>query len=95
MDDQLLAAALATCHRALADYQAGLLSDAELRRTLFRAGLVYGAEEAMLLDLESGTWRRYNGITVSPGDAATGSEQSDVNRWKQNVEALRPVAGGT
>ena len=89
MDDPELVAALAACHQALADHQAGLLSDDELRRELFRRGLVQRDEEALLLDLESGRWQRYDGITISECPAPV--RKSDVLRWKQTVESLQPM----
>ena len=66
-----------------------MLSDDELRRELFRRGLVQRDEEALLLDLESGRWQRYDGITISECPAPV--RKSDVLRWKQTVESLQPM----
>jgi hypothetical protein len=89
--DAALSDALATCHQALADHQAGLLSDDELRHILFQAGLVRRADEALLLDLESGCWQRYDGITISECPSTVRS--ADVARWKQAIHALQPELG--
>jgi hypothetical protein len=89
--DDTLSQALATCHQALADHQAGLLSDDELRKTLFQAGLVRRPDEALLLDLESGRWQRYDGITISECPAPV--RKTDVARWKQVVRSLQPSEG--
>lgn len=85
-----LAAALETCRAALADHAAGLLTDAELRRTLLRTGLICRTDEAWLLDLEHGTWLRYDGITVSAPHGAV--LRTDIERWRRAVDALRSVA---
>ena len=90
--DETLNRALATCHQALADHQAGLLSDQELRRALLRGGLVQRPDVALLLDLESGRWQRYDGITISECPAPV--RKTDVARWKQVVRSLQPSEGG-
>jgi len=87
--DETLSRALATCHQALADHQAGLLSDEELRRALLRGGLVQRPDVALLLDLESGRWQRYDGITISECPAPV--RKTDVARWKQVVRSLQPT----
>lgn len=87
-DEEALARALRACHQALADHQAGLLSDDELRRALFRAGLVRREDRALLLDLESARWRRYDGVTISECPAPV--RKTDVSRWKQVVRSLQP-----
>ena len=81
-----LAGALASCHDALADHQAGLLSDDELRHALFHFGLVCRDGEALLLDLDAGRWVRYDGITLSECPGAV--RGTDVARWKQAVRSL-------
>ena len=63
-------AALRTVDRAIVDYEAGLLSDDELRRILVRAGVVVDAEVVWLLDLERGGWWCYDGIAVQPAESA-------------------------
>lgn len=81
-----LAEALASCHEALAEHQAGLLSDDELRHALFHFGLVCRDGEALLLDLDAGRWVRYDGITLSECPGAV--RGTDVVRWKQVVRSL-------
>jgi len=90
--DESLRQALATCHQALADHQSGLLSDDELRRALLRGGLVQRPDVALLLDLESGRWQRYDGITISECPAPV--RKTDVARWKQVVRSLQPTEAG-
>jgi len=90
--DESLREALATCHQALADHQSGLLSDDELRRALLRGGLVQRPDVALLLDLESGRWQRYDGITISECPAPV--RKTDVARWKQVVRSLQPTEAG-
>ena len=90
--DETLSRALATCHQALADHQAGLLSDEELRRALLRGGLVQRPDAVLLLDLESGRWQRYDGITISECPAPV--RKTDVARWKQVVRSLQPSEAG-
>jgi hypothetical protein len=66
-DPALVAAlegALGACRQALADYQAGLLDDDEVRRVLYEAGLVHREGEAWLLDLHAGQWWRYDGLAL-------------------------------
>ena len=60
--DKALEAAVDLSRHALADYRAGVLDEAELRRILFRAGLVQWPDEAWLLDLRNNEWRRYDGL---------------------------------
>jgi hypothetical protein len=81
-----LAAALTACRRALADHEAGLLSDSELRRTLVRVGLVCRTDEVWLLDLELGAWRRFDGVTLVDHRGAV--RRHDVERWRLGLEAL-------
>jgi len=82
-----LAAAVEACRAALADYEAGLLSDEELRHDLFRAGLVRRDGEAWLLDLDRGTWQRYDGVSLSEPFFQVRSTQVQV--WRDALERLR------
>jgi hypothetical protein len=82
-----LAAAIDACRAALADYEAGLLTDAELRQGLFRAGLVQGAGEAWMLDLERGTWQRYDGVSLTEPSFRVHSTQ--LARWRDTLERVR------
>jgi hypothetical protein len=56
--------ALEECDEAICSYQAGLLDDDELRRELFRAGMVIHDDEAWLLDLVAGRWQRWDGLRL-------------------------------
>jgi hypothetical protein len=81
--DKTLENAVLMCETALADYQAGLLDDTELRRTLERAGVVHTDAGSWFLDIESRHWRRY--LPVPPDlsfDART------VRRWRAGLRQL-------
>jgi hypothetical protein len=85
--DQALENAVIACESALADYQAGLLDDTELRRKLERAGVVHTDAGSWFLDIESGHWRRY--VPVPPDlsfDART------VRRWRAGLRQLMAPA---
>ena len=90
--EESLDKAVLACESALADYQAGLLDDAELRRTLERAGIAHTDTGSWLLDIESRHWRRY--LPVPPDrsfDART------VRRWRAGLRQLvapEPGPGG-
>jgi hypothetical protein len=87
-DAPALERAVLVCEAALADYQAGLLDDAELRRTLERAGTVQTDAGAWFLDIESGSWQRYLPVPADlPFDART------VRRWRAGLRQLtRPAS---
>lgn len=87
-----LAAALEACRTTLADYEAGLLSDHELREALHRVGLVQGASETWLLDLEHGAWRRYDGVSLSEPGFRVQTRQ--VAQWRRALERLRDEMSG-
>ena len=70
---ETLEAALERCRGTLADYQAGVLDDDEVRRALFHAGLVVWHDEAWLLDLQVGRWFRYDGLAVGAATAPLSS----------------------
>ena len=92
--------AVAGCQQALVDYQTGLLDEEQLRRALYRAGIVLGDGEAWLLDVAGGVWRHYDGISteristlpserdVTPRafDAAT------LRRWQRGLRGLQAAA---
>lgn len=59
---ETLERAVDACRHALADYRSGIIDAAELRRALFRWGLVQWPDAAWLLDLQTGTWWRYDGL---------------------------------
>jgi hypothetical protein len=82
-----LAAAVEACRAALADYEAGLLSDTELRRELYRSGLVRGTDEAWLLDLERGSWQRYDGVSLT--EQAFRVRSNQLERWRDVLNDLR------
>ncbi len=85
-----LAAAIEACRTALADYEAGLLTDTELRHCLYRAGLVFGADEAWLLDLERGSWQRYDGVSLTEPTFRVRSAQ--LERWRETLDRVRAEA---
>jgi hypothetical protein len=64
--------ALEQCRRSLAEYQAGVVDDDELRRALFHSGLVVPDDEAWLLDLSAGQWFRYDGLALHRPTAGLG-----------------------
>lgn len=61
-----LKAALETYQRLLDDFAAHRIDFDSFRRQAFRAGLVMCDGSALLLDLPSGTWYRYDGIRLYP-----------------------------
>ena len=89
-DDPALQAALESaldaCRRGLADYQAGLLNDAELRQVLVHAGLVHRGGEAWLLDLEAGRWRTYDGLAL--GSTGPTLSSAGVRRMQRAIDRL-------
>jgi hypothetical protein len=87
-----LAEAVEACRAALADYEAGLLTDSELRHGLFRAGLVQGDDEAWLLDLERGSWQRYDGVSLTEPTFRVHSTQ--LARWRDTLDRVRAEVGG-
>ena len=92
--------AVADCRQALVDYQSGLLDEEQLRRALYRSGLVLGDSEAWLLDVAAGTWRRYDGVSAEripddpdDGSAAHGTfDAATLRRWQQGLEGLEAAA---
>ena len=95
---------MAASQQALVDYQTGLLDEEQLRRALYGAGIVLGDTEAWLLDVASGTWRRYDGISTEriparPGDHDVTQRAFDaatLRRWQQGLRGLQaaePTAG--
>lgn len=90
VDDPALRAALdsalAACRQGLADYQAGLLDEAELRQVLVHAGLVHRADDAWLLDLDHGCWRRYDGVAIESSSPSLTS--AGVGRMRRVVDDL-------
>jgi len=81
--NEALENAVLVCETALADYQAGLLDDAELRRTLERAGMVHTDAGSWFLDIESRHWRRYRPVPPELSfDART------VRRWRAGLRQL-------
>lgn len=98
-DDPALRAALASaldaCRRGLVDYQAGLLDDAELRQVLVHAGLVHRGDEAWLLDLEAGRWRKYDGLAVGASgpplsSVGVGRMQLAIDRLASELTRTEP-----
>ena len=85
-----LAAAVDACRAALADYEAGLLSDDELRQELFRAGVVHRDGEVWLLDLERGTWQRYDGVSLT--EPFFQVRPTQVTRWRDALDRIRDDA---
>jgi hypothetical protein len=81
-----LRAAVDACREVLADYEAGLLTDVEARRALFRVGLVRGNGEAWCLDLERGAWQRYDGISLR--DTSFRVSSSNLARWRGSLDAV-------
>lgn len=65
--DEALESAAELCRRALADYRAGLIDEAELRCLLYRTGLVQWPDQAWMLDLRAGRWWRYDGVVLRDG----------------------------
>ena len=61
---ETLECAVEACRHALADYRSGIIDATELRRALFRWGLVQWPDAAWLLDLQTGTWWRYDGVGI-------------------------------
>ena len=87
---EVLESALDACRNALADYRAGLIDDVELRRALFRWGLVQWPDSAWLLDLQAGRWCRYDGVELD-GDALPLSSDG-VARLRDVVDELSEAA---
>ncbi len=85
---ELLDAAVESCRAALADYEAGLLTDGELRSQLFLAGLVQRPGEAWLLDLEQGEWHRYDGVSLTEPQVRV--RAAHVERWRDALDRLQP-----
>ena len=75
--------AIATCDRALVDYETGLLDDDELRRILGRAGVVLEDGDPWLLDVELGRWSRYAPV---PPDRAL--DVGAVREWRARLRSL-------
>ena len=86
-----LESALAGCRQALTDYQAGLLSDDDVRRTLFHHGLVRHGQEAWLLDLQSEQWWRYDGLGL--GAARAPLTNAGVARLRHSIDVLTRELG--
>jgi hypothetical protein len=94
------ARAVAACRQSLVDYQSGLLDEEQLRRALYRDGLLLGSGEAWLLDVAGGTWRRYDGISTeritghSLGDAVPprAFDAATLRRWQQGLDGLQAAA---
>ena len=87
-----LAAAVEACRAAIADYEAGLLSDEELRHGLFSAGLVHGDGVAWLLDLERGSWQRYDGVSLT--EPMFQVRSAHVQKWRDSLDRLRDAGTG-
>jgi hypothetical protein len=88
----------------LVDYQTGLFDEEELRRTLFRGGMIVGGSEVWLLDVAGGTWIRYDGISaeripVLPDDGRVAQRRFDaatLGRWQRSLRVLQaatPLTG--
>lgn len=101
---EALRRAVAGCLQALVDYQTGLLDEDQLRRALYRDGLVLGDSEAWLLDVAGGTWRCYDGIStaplpVHPGDGGVthgAFDAATLQRWQRGLRGLQaatPLTG--
>ncbi len=88
---QALESALAGCRQALADYQAGLLGDDDVRRSLFHHGLVHHGEEAWLLDLQGEQWWRYDGLGL--GAARSPLTNAGVARLRHSIDVLTRELG--
>ena len=86
-----LEAALAGCRQALTDYQAGLLGDDDVRRTLFQHGLVRHGGEAWLLDLQGEQWWRYDGLGL--GAARAPLTSAGVARLRHSIDTLTRELG--
>lgn len=84
--DKLLSDALGLCQEALADYEAGLLSDSELRKQLVGGGTVRHEQDVWLLDLEAGAWLRYDGVTLHGPKQVV--RRSDVQRWRRSIVTM-------
>jgi hypothetical protein len=88
--------AVAACREALVDYQTGLLDEEQLRRTLFRSGMVVTDGEVWLLDVAEGTWRHYDGNSTDrfppqPDDGSAEQRAYDaatLRRWQRGLEGL-------
>ena len=76
---EALDSALEACRLALVDYRAGLLDADQLRRALFRSGLVQWPDSAWLLDLKGGRWWRYDGVGLGE---PYGSEPIDPTMFR-------------
>jgi hypothetical protein len=89
-----LAAARSAYRGALADYQAGVIDDTELRRSLFRTGLVVHLNEAWLLDPFAQCWWRYDGVRVEPagelGREPATAEVAAIDRLAREIVGNAP-----
>jgi hypothetical protein len=93
--------AVAACQQALVDYQSGLLDEEQLRRALYRDGIVLGDGEAWLLDVAGGGWTRYDGIGTErfPMDSDEGGftprafDAATLRRWQEGLRGLLPTTG--
>lgn len=86
-DDALHEAVLA-CESALAEYQAGLLGDGELRLVLERVGVAVADTGTWLLDIQSGRWRRYR-----PVPAGHAFDARTLRRWRAGLRQLKAARG--
>jgi hypothetical protein len=93
----VLERAVAACRQALVDYQSGLLDEEQLRRSLYRDGMVFGDGEAWLLDVAGGRWSRYDGISTEripthlSGGGATqrAFDAATLRRWQRGLRGLQ------
>lgn len=83
---EALDSAVELCRRAMADYRAGVLDEDELRRLLFRGGLVQWPDQAWLLDLQAGRWWRYDGVGM--GSDAIELDNPGVARLQGVIDEL-------
>ena len=92
--------AVAACQQALVDYKSGLLDEEQLRRALYRDGMVLGDGEAWLLDVASGAWTRYDGIgserfsldSDEGGVTPRAFDAATLRRWQEGLRGL-PATG--
>jgi hypothetical protein len=83
-EEEALQDATLACESALAEYQAGLLGDSELRLVLERDGIAMADSGTWLLDVESGRWRRYEPV---PADRQF--DEGTLRRWRAGLRQLR------
>ena len=96
-----MAQAVAACQQALVDYQTGLLDEEQLRRALYREGIVLGDGEAWLLDVAGGGWSRYDGIgtellgadPVGGAGAQRTFDAATLRRWQEGLRGLLQATG--